>query len=306
MTRPYTIQILVPNGDPEGLKIIGKMNWTGLGLIFPRHYWPVICNRPEFKNMSVYILGGFASEEDEINGMPTIYIGQTSTLFDRMTNHDQKKEFWDYAACFVSSSDSLMQSDVLWMEYKLVQLAKKCLRVRLENTQAPKEPNLPMFQQAGTQSFLDDVLQILPIMGINAFQEPKAVSLPSINDANTCKKITQNVLDTIIVPAQENGFKEVFIGENRWYSIRISGDKLNQIRYIAVYQVKPIMAITHYAKIDRIEPYGDGRKYQVIFSDPAIEIKNIPYADAPTGSMQGIRYTTFEKLKKAIKVMDLF
>lgn len=36
MARSYTIQILVPDGDPEGLKIIGKMNWTGLGLIFPR------------------------------------------------------------------------------------------------------------------------------------------------------------------------------------------------------------------------------------------------------------------------------
>lgn len=45
------------------------------------------------------------------------------------------------------------------------------------------------------------------------------------------------------------------------------------------------MAITHYAKVARIEPYGDGRKYQIIFSEPAQAIKNIPYADAASGSM---------------------
>lgn len=282
------------------------MNWTGLGLIFQRHDWPVICNRPEFKKMGVYILSGFTNDEDLNNGMPTIYIGQTSTLFDRLTNHDQKKDFWKYAACFVSSSDSLMHSDVLWMEYKLVQLTKECQRARLDNTQDPKEPNLPMFQQAGTQAFLDDMLQILPIMGINSFQKPKAVSVSTINDVITYKENSQEILDTIIVPAQEEGFKKVFLGENRWYSIRISSDKLSQLRYIAVYQSKPKMTITHYAEIDRIEPYGDGRKYQIIFSDPAREIKNIPYENAPSGSMQSTHYTTFDKLQKAKKVMDLF
>lgn len=306
MTRPYTIQILVPDGDPEGLKIIGKMNWSGLGFIFPRHHWPAISNRPEFKKMSVYILCGFASEADEDDGMPTIYIGQTRTLFDRISNHDQTKEFWDYAACFMSSSDSLMQSDVLWIEYKLIQLARKCKRVRIENTQDPKEPNLPMFQQAGTQAFLDDMLQVLPIVGINAFQEVKAVSFSIAKDAPALQEDSDNVLDTLVVPAQEEGFNRVFIGENRWFSIRISGDKMKQIRYIAAYQSKPVMAITHYAKVARIEPYGDGRKYQVIFSGPAQAINNIPYADAPNGSMQGTRYTCFEKLQRAKKLMDLF
>lgn len=257
--------------------------------------------------ISIYILWGYATDEDQNDGMPTIYIGQTSSLFERMNNHDQKKGFWQYAACFVSESGSLMQSDVLWIEYRLVQLAKKYQRTRVANAQQPKEPNLSSFQKAGTQAFLDDMLQILPLIPINAFNEPKDIYYPfSKKDVSISHTQLNDVLDTLVIPAKEEGFKRVFLGENRWYAIRISGDKINQIRYIAAYQTKPKAAITHFAKVARIEPYGDGKKYQVIFSEPAQELPNIHYADAPSGSMQGRRYTSFERLIKAKKIIDLF
>lgn len=307
MPRPYTIQILVPDGDPNGLKKINKLNWSGLCLVFPRYSWPTICVLPEFKQISIYILWGYATDEDQNDGMPTIYIGQTSSLFERMNNHDQKKEFWQYAACFVSESGSLMQSDVLWIEYRLVQLAKQYQRARIANTQQPKEPNLSSFQKAGTQAFLEDMLQILPLIQVNAFNEPRDIHYPFSHKNDPIPHVQlDDALDTLVIPAKEEGFKRVFLGENRWYAVRISGNKINQIRYIAAYQTKPKAAITHFAKVARIEPYGDGKKYQVIFSEPAQKIPYIHYADAPSGSMQGARYTSFERLIKATKIMDLF
>jgi hypothetical protein len=50
--------------------------------------------------------------------------------------------------------------------------------------------------------------------------------------------------DTIIVPAREDGFKEVFIGLNQWYAIRIGAAMKDRIKYIAAYQVAPVSAIT--------------------------------------------------------------
>ena len=35
MPDPFTIRIFVPNGDPEGVRIIDRMNWTGVGIAFP-------------------------------------------------------------------------------------------------------------------------------------------------------------------------------------------------------------------------------------------------------------------------------
>jgi hypothetical protein len=65
-------------------------------------------------------------------------------------------------------------------------------------------------------------------------------------------------------------------------------------------------AITHVAPVARIEPYGDSGKYKLIFAEPAKPIDPIPFADAPSGFMQGIRYTTHDKLRIAKKVAELF
>jgi len=46
--------------------------------------------------------------------------------------------------------------------------------------------------------------------------------------------------DTVVVPEQEEGFQEVFIGEDCWYAIRISGGMLQRIKYIAAYRTVPL------------------------------------------------------------------
>ena len=78
-------------------------------------------------------------------------------------------------------------------------------------------------------------------------------------------------------------------------------------KYIAAYQTAPTSAVTHYAPIEKIVPYGEEGKYKLIFSEAATKLDGaIPYKDAPMGYMQGTRYTNFEKLKSAKKVTDLF
>lgn len=39
MSKPYTIRLFVPDGDPNTFKIIDKMNWTGIGLEISRDTW---------------------------------------------------------------------------------------------------------------------------------------------------------------------------------------------------------------------------------------------------------------------------
>jgi len=95
--------------------------------------------------------------------------------------------------------------------------------------------------------------------------------------------------DTIIVPANPDGFEETFLGENCWYAIRISGGMQKKIKYIAAYRTQPDSKVTHYAPVASIEPYGEEGKYKLIFAEPAKPIGPIPFADAPSGSMQGPR-----------------
>lgn len=112
--------------------------------------------------------------------------------------------------------------------------------------------------------------------------------------------------DTVVVPARKEGFEKVFLGEDFWRAIRISRGMLPKIKYIAAYQTHPVSAITHYAEVKRIEPYGQTGKYKLIFTGKAKEIGPIKSKGAPSGTMQGPRYTSFNKLKSAKKLTDLF
>jgi len=114
-------------------------------------------------------------------------------------------------------------------------------------------------------------------------------------------------LDTIVVPANEEGFKEVFLEKNQWYAIRISSSMVDRIKYIAGYQTTPISAITHYAEVSKIEKYKDTGKYIVYFKEAAKDIGPIKLTTGKSGKApQAPRYTTYEKLIKAKKLEDIF
>ncbi len=305
MGDPYTIRIFVPDGDPEGLRIIDRMNWTGLGIVFPREAWTTIKQRQDFGKPGVYILVGYVSEEDDL---PTLYIGQGDVVRARLESHVQSKDFWSKAVVFVSSigSGGLNRAHATWLEHALIQRALGAKQSHLENGTEPQEPALSEAEKADMRAFLREMLQILPLVGLNAFEIPKPVAEPMAKSGDAGRaKTTSGELDTIVVPAKKDGFEDVFLGQNAWWAIRISGGMIPKINYIAAYQSLPVAAITHVAPVARIEPHGDSGKYKLIFSEPAKPIGPIPFADAPSGFMQGPRYTTYERLTKAKKITDL-
>jgi len=120
-------------------------------------------------------------------------------------------------------------------------------------------------------------------------------------------KVSVEEADTIVVPAREDGFKEVFMGENCWYKIRMSSAMKDRIRYIAAYQTAPVSAITHYAEIRKIEKYRGTGKYILYFKDQAKKIGPIKLSKARKGlAPQAPRYTSFSRLLKAKSLVDLF
>jgi len=302
MADPFTIRIFVPDGDPEGVRLIDRMNWTGVGVAFPRTKWSEVRQRPELQRTGVYILRGYVGEDADL---PTLYIGQADSVRNRIENHVQEKDFWDWGIVFVSASGGLNRAHVTWLEYALVKRANEANQCHLENGNAPQEPAPTEAEKADTQGFLKEILQILPLVGLRAFEYPKPVAVPAAADPGTRPRSPSATPDTIIVPAQKDGFERVFLGENCWYAIRISGGMLDKIKYIAAYQTQPVSAITHHAPVARIEPYGEEGKYKLIFSEKAKPIGPIPFGDAPQGAMQGPRYTSLAKLQAAKKLTDL-
>ena len=126
-------------------------------------------------------------------------------------------------------------------------------------------------------------------------------------DAGNTPAIDPSEIDTIVVPAQEEGFIETFLGENRWYAIRIHSSMIPKIRYLATYQVAPISAITHVAEVASIEPWKDTGKYLLNFKEPARKIG--PHKLVPGGKItapQAPRYTSFARLTQAKSLDEVF
>lgn len=114
-------------------------------------------------------------------------------------------------------------------------------------------------------------------------------------------------IDTIVIPARDDGYEAVFLGENRWHAIRIHGSMRPQIQYIAGYRVAPISAITHIAPVKSIQPWKDTGKYVVNFAEPANEIGPIGLVkNGRVKPLQNSRYTTREKLVVAKTLDDVW
>ena len=298
MPDPYTIRIFVADGDPEGLRIIDQLNWSGRGAVFPRQRWSEVKREEDFRRPGVYLLWGFVEEDD----LPTLYIGQGDCVTDRIDEHVKKKDFWQYCAVFTSASPSFHSLYAQWVEFALVRDARAADMCHLDNGNQPQEPSVAKGDRHDANTFFHEVVRILPLVGLRALEKAKPIMTQPQQPASPAELVR----DTIVVPAKPDGFNTVFLNEHCWYQIRITGAMLDKIKWIAAYVSQPKSAITHVAPVKHIEPYGQEGKFRVVFSEPARSIGPIPWADAPQGSMQAPRYCAYSRLVTAKKLTDIF
>lgn len=171
--RPFSIKIFLPQGQPDGLRIVDKSNWTGRGIVFPRSLFPDIKKREEFQETGVYVLVG-PSEEGEL---PKIYIGEGDPVKCRLEQHFSKKDFWTWAVFFVSKDRTLNKAHVQHLEAQLIRIAKEAKRSFFDNLNEPQKPSLSEAEEADVESFLEDMLSIFPLLGLSAFQKVSSVKV---------------------------------------------------------------------------------------------------------------------------------
>ena len=85
----FSVRIFIPSGEPEGLRIVEKSNWTGQGLVFPRSLYAEVRKRQELSRTGVYILWGPGESEQ----LPRVYVGESDALLPRLDSHAKKKDF---------------------------------------------------------------------------------------------------------------------------------------------------------------------------------------------------------------------
>lgn len=166
---PFGINIFVVEGRPDGMKIIQKTNWDGLGIVCPRGRYPFVKSRNEFELSGVYILYGYDDHHDRL----MIYVGETETIRNRLDSHfanEKDKKFWQRVIIFTRHNTTpLHKTCTEFLEARLVQRAKEVGRCQIENNNTPKEPTLSEMDNATMTTYLSEMLSLLPIIGIHVF-----------------------------------------------------------------------------------------------------------------------------------------
>jgi hypothetical protein len=166
----FSVRIFIPDGEPEGLKIVEKSNWTGQGIVFPRSLFADTRQRPELKRTGVYVLWG----PSESGQLPRVYIGEGDEVLSRLDQHAKTKDFWTHGAAFTSKDQNLNKAHVQHIESRLLNLASEAKRCEIDNGNMPNPPSLSEADAADAEGFLADVLLCLPVVGVSLFERAKA------------------------------------------------------------------------------------------------------------------------------------
>jgi len=164
----FSVRIFIPSGEPEGLRIVEKSNWTGQGLVFPRSLFAEVRKRPELGRTGVYVLWA----PSESGQLPRAYVGEGDGVLQRLESHVKVKDFWTHAVVFTSKDQNLNKAHVQYLEARLVRIAADAKRCELDNGNVPQVPSLSEADVADAEGYLSDLLLCIPIVGISFFERP--------------------------------------------------------------------------------------------------------------------------------------
>ena len=155
--------MLVPEGNPNGMKIIELAGWSGKCFVFPRQSLKELKDRADINQPALYILFGV----DEATGDQLTYIGESENFYNRISNHDSFKEFWSVAIVFTGC---LNRAFVKYLEYKAIALAHKIKRMVIQNKVKPQENTLSEFEKVTVDQYFENVQFILGTLGYQLFE----------------------------------------------------------------------------------------------------------------------------------------
>ncbi len=171
MSKPYSIKIFLPGGDPDGLRIIEKSNWSGAGLMIPRSLFGEGKQRKELTRTGVYVLVGPPEE----SGLPRVYVGEGDPIKPRLEQHAAKKDFWTSCVAFTSKDENLNKAHVQYLEARLTSLATQAKRCVLDNGNVPALPSMSEADAADAEGFLAEMLLCFPVLGLGVFSPSPTV-----------------------------------------------------------------------------------------------------------------------------------
>jgi hypothetical protein len=165
--RGVTIRVFLIDGTPQGLRLVERMGWTGSFLAFARADYHGARARQEVLQTGVYVLVG---PDPEGRRTQLVYVGEADNIRTRLDAHQKEKDFWTQGYVLTTKDNSLNKAHVRYLEARLLDLAATADTASLDNGTAPEPARLSEPEIAEMETYLDNVLPLFPLVGVNIFE----------------------------------------------------------------------------------------------------------------------------------------
>ena len=196
MAKAKTINLLLEDGNLDGLLTVEDSSWDGIMFVSPREGVEKLFRQEETNFWGVYLL---ISDKE-------VYTGQASGLQRRIKEHDRGKDFWKKVVLITTKDDSLNRSAIDYIEHDLIDKSKQAGTLRSENKQGGNKTKVSRFDKVRYDNFIENVLLLLELIGIKVFVKTKK---------NLKKKNINTLIKTISIESEAD-FK----------ACKINGDSL--------------------------------------------------------------------------------
>lgn len=172
-----TIQIFLPGGDPQGIRVAEITTRIVQVIEVPRSLLADFLRLPESNQVAVYFLVG----EPEDGTEHKVYVGQTGDLRTRLANHNKEKEFWQRALVLISRTNSLTQTHATFLEWFCLNATRKAGRYADENGNSGSRPHTPAPLEADCMEVFETGQTLLATLGHPIFEPVVRIGAASQN-----------------------------------------------------------------------------------------------------------------------------
>jgi hypothetical protein len=185
MSAGNTYTIVVPDGDPDSIKMVHKGNWMGSLVQFSRESYRNSRNTAEYQKIldrpGVYILIGPDASDTSLK----VYIGEGDGIRGRIDSHVNNKDFWDTVLIITAENDSFDKVQIQYIESKLVQIAMNAKTCKLENGNSPNLPSTSQAARINAENTIHHILDCVQLLGYTIFATAQVSPQPHQSPTTT-------------------------------------------------------------------------------------------------------------------------
>ena len=198
--NPKTIQIFLPHGDPNGIKIATIRTRNIEVIYFSRNNLENLYKVMEKRNkVGIYFLFGL----NEITEQKEIYIGEAEDVVVRLNQHNKNKDFWQKGYFVVDNNGLLTKSHIKYLENLFYNKIKESEKIKINNENEPTKSYVDETIEADLNGDIFETIKILLslLIGEDIFEKIEKKS--DNKDLFICKDSKGNYAEGKYL---ENGF----------------------------------------------------------------------------------------------------